>query len=279
MRKLSQLFGLLVLVSVMTACPKGDDPAVVPPVVDTTPEYQKAIDAKYKALGWDKDGHVPFNGSAPVKTTGGTGYVQYYAYGGGKSAIYYFAEKGAFGMNGSEMNTYDAAGQDNWAIVSSDPQSCGTGCGFNDVILKADKTEGIVILNYKLSGEIYTKYKAVKRWEGPLGIPSMNESNLTSNKGKYVMFTQGQIYYSSATGAQAFWGKIDKLYKAAGYDTGWLALPTTSCDVNLTEGKQYVRFQNGAIDGAACGNYYALGGLLRYQNGSTPPTGSVPPCY
>ena len=45
------------------------------------PTYQTAIDAKFKSLGWNTDGHAPFNGSGPIKTVSGKGYVQYYAFG------------------------------------------------------------------------------------------------------------------------------------------------------------------------------------------------------
>lgn len=275
MKKLFHLSSLLFTFLMMAAC--SDDNGVTPS--DESSDYQKTIDAKFIALGWDKDGHSPFNGSLPVKTAGGTGYVQYYALGSSKAAIYYFPGKGAFGMNTSEMNVYDASGQDKWALVVSDAKSCGSGCGYNDIVKTADNTEGVIILNTSVTGEIYKKYKALNRWEGPLGIPEISELDLGSKKGKYIKFTKGQIYYNTTTGAQAFWGKIQTLYEKAGYDQGWLGLPTTSCDLNVAEGKQYVRFQNGAIDGANCGNYYAVGGLLRYYNGTTPAGSSVPPCY
>ena len=276
MKKLFQLFSLLSFVMVMTAC-SGSHDDVTP--VDESSNFQKAIDTKFISLGWDKDGHTPFNGSLPVKTAGGTGYVQYYALGSAKAAIYYFPGKGAFAMNTSEMNFYDAAGQDKWALVVSDAKSCGSGCGYNDIVKTADNTEGVIILNTSVTGEIYKKYKALNRWEGPLGIPEINESDLGSKKGRYIKFTKGQIYYNTSTGAQAFWGKIQTLYEKAGYDQGWLGLPTTSCDMNVAEGKQYIRLQNGAIDGASCGNYYGSGGLLRYVNGTSPTNGAVPPCY
>lgn len=84
-----------------------------PTPVDTTPAYQKAITEKAAKLGWDKDGHSPYNGAAPVKTAAGKGWVQYYAYGDRKTAIYYFEDKGAFAMDTEEMKAYDNAGQDN----------------------------------------------------------------------------------------------------------------------------------------------------------------------
>ena len=245
---------------------------------ETTPEYQTAIDAKFKQLGWDKDGHAKFNGTGPVKTAAAKGYVQYYAYGNVKMAIYFYPGKGAFAMAGEETKAYDGAGQDQFAFVVSDPKPTSGGCGYNDLLL-VNGDEGMVMCNVMVYGQIYKKYKELKRWEGPLGLPTSSELDLSSKKGMYNTFEKGQIYWGANTGAHAFWGKIDKLYKSAGYDGGWLGLPTTSCDINVAEGKQYVRFQNGAIDGATCGNYYAVGGLLRYQNGTTPGSGQVPPCY
>jgi hypothetical protein len=165
MKKLLQFFSLLFIVPMMTACP-GNEKDIVP---DETDNYEKFINAKFTTVGWDKDGHSKFNGSLPVKTAGGTGYVQYYAIGSGKSAIYYFPGTGAFAVNEAEMNTYDAAGQDKWGIVVSDP--AGTtqeGCGYNVFQLSSDKSEAIITCNTKLEiksrifmDEICRHYKRV----------------------------------------------------------------------------------------------------------------------
>lgn len=268
-------FSLCALALMALKC--GDNATTDP--TPSVPAHQTAIDAKFKALGWNTDGHAAFNGTGPVKTSSGNGSVQYYAFGNNKSAIYYSPDKGAFGMNTVEMNAYEAAGQDKFAVVVSDPKPCGTGCGYNDILL-APGNEGIVLLDKLVYGEIYKKYKALNRWDGILGLPTTSELNLTSGKGRYNGFKGGQIYYSTATGSQAFWGKVEKLYGTTGWDTGWLGLPTESCDPAKKDANQSVAFQYGRIgvgSNGTCGNYYDKSGLSVLNTGQQ--TKGTPPCY
>lgn len=278
MKKLSRLLLALVLIS-MVSCHHDED-KVTP--VDTTADYQKAINAKFVSMGWDKDGHALFNGTGPVKTAGGTGYVQYYAFGARKTAIYYYPSKGASAMDTAEMISYDAAGQDKWALVVSDPKPCGSGCGYNEILTTTDNMDGVIILGLSVPGEFYKKYKALNLWDGPLGLPTtgvLDTPNKAVDKGTFVTFKNGTIWNTPAIGTQALWGKILKMWSAIDYERSWLGFPVASCDLNTAEGKQYVRFQKGAIDGASCGNYYSSGGILLYKTGATPTGGAVPPCY
>lgn len=283
MKTLNNLCGLLFLVFVMTGCFLFDKKKDV--VTPSGEDYQKIINDKYKALGWT-DG--PDNGGKAVQTVGKKGWVQYY--GSKNKAIYYYPSEGsysggAFGFYGYESKRYDEAGQETFAPLGR-PIGDGKLLSSSTAYSEFEKG-GMIGFGVMVYGEIYKKYKALGLWDGVLGYPVGEEVDLGSKKGRYQHFSKNglgkpytaQIYYSAATGAQAFWGKIDKLYSATGYDGGWLGLPTTSCDPNIAEGKQYVRFQNGAIDGANCGNYYGTGGLIRYQNGSSPTGGAVPPCY
>ena len=108
MKTLLKSFAIILMFMLTISCnlfkKKTEDIAPI----DTTPEYEKAIDAKFKALGWDKDGHTKYNGSGPVQTAAKKGFVQYYAFGDRKTAIYY-SDKGAFAMDTEEMKAYDAA--------------------------------------------------------------------------------------------------------------------------------------------------------------------------
>ncbi|MEO6686853.1 MAG: hypothetical protein ABIN24_12855, partial [Dyadobacter sp.] len=82
----------------------------------------------------------------------------------------------------AELKTYEAANQDKFAIITSDPKSCGTGCGYNDMITVADNAEGIILLDFIVSGDFYKKYKSLNRWEGVLGIPSANQYNWSTKE-------------------------------------------------------------------------------------------------
>jgi hypothetical protein len=276
MKNQIKLITILVLLGSLSACnKKAVDPS---PVVDTTPEYQKAIDAKFKAIGWAADGHVKFNNSNPVKTTASKGYVQYYAFGDRKTAIYY-SDKGAFAMDTEEMKAYDAAGQDNFGTVVSDPKATvAGGCGYNDIIT-LDGKEAIITCQNLVYGNVYAKYKELGRWNSPLGIPLSSEKNTPAAnpayaKGRYNDFKNGAIW-SFSTGTYGLWGRMMKLYAAQDWERGWLKLPTESCDPNKADNKQFVRYQGGNIDGADCGTYTKTNGVPVLVNGTV----GLPPCY
>jgi uncharacterized protein with LGFP repeats len=275
MKTLSKLFVFFILIALTTACKKKKE-EVAP--VETTPEYQTAIDAKFKAIGWATDGHSKFNNSNPVKTAGGKGYVQYYAFGSRKTAIYYFPSKGAFAMDTEEMTAYDNAGQDNWGLVVSDPKATKTGgCGYNDIIT-TDGKEAIITCQNLFYGNVYAKYKEVGRWDGPLGLPTASELPTPADNGRFGTFQNGVIWFFPATGTNAIWGKVLKLYNAIDYERSWLGKPIESCDPKKGDANQRVAFQNGAIgvgNTGTCGNYYDKSGLSVLQTGKI----GTPPCY
>ena len=266
----------------MTACPGSKETTDITPV-DTTPEYQKAIEAKYKAMGWDKDGHILSNGGIPTKTAGGKGYVQYYSFGDRKTAIYFYPDKGAFAIDTEEMKAYDAAGQDKFAILVSDPKSTiAGGCGYVD-LLKNDGTEAVITCQVIIHGDIYKKYKEVNRWNGPLGLPTSNivltAANVT-DKGTYMTFATGAIFSTPTTGAQALWGKAYKMWVAQDWERGWLKFPITSCDVAKADNLQSVDFQGGSVrTGPTCPAYLNRSNETVYVNGTRAANVGLIPCY
>lgn len=214
---------------------------------------EQAIKAKYHEMGWDKDGHKAIGSIQTTK--GGKGFVQYYSYENRKTAIYCFLGRGVFAMDTAEMNAYDAAGQDKFAFLASDPKPCGQGCGYHDMIMTNDNSQGVLVWDKWVYGEIYKKYKDLNRWNGPLGTPTTSELNLNGRtKGRYNAFANGQIYWTPKYGATAFWGKVMRMYEQTGWDNGWLGLPTQSCKPNSNS--QLVIFEHGSIDvGNGCDTY------------------------
>lgn len=280
MKTLANLFGLLFLIIVMTGCPGSKETTDVTPTGD---DYQKLIDAKFSALGWDKDGHARLNGSLPVKTAGGKGYVQYYAIGNGQSAIYYFPGKGAFGVNEVEMRAYDAVGQDKWGLIVSDPKGTVPGaCGHNDIVTN-DGAEGIITCQTIIHGSIYKKYKEANRWDGPLGLPTsgimLTPANAT-DKGTFITFKNGGIWSTPSTGTQAIWGKAHKMWAAQDWERGWLKFPITSCDLTKADNLQTVDFQGGLVrTGPTCPSYLNKNNETVYLNGTRAANVSSIPCY
>lgn len=269
------LIWALALCLSLSGCKKDNNDNTTVTPTPAKPDYQMAIDAKYVVMGWDKDGHSADNGGKAVQTKANKGWVQYYTFGNRKTAIYYFAGQGAYAMDTGEMTKYDALGQDTFGYVSSDPKPAGTGYGYNEIVHTAgdDNSAGIILGALTVYGEIYKKYLALNRWDGPLGYPTSDELDLSSKRGRFNAFTKGQIYWGASTGAQAFWGKVDQMYKQAGYDGGWLGLPKTSCDP--TKSDYVVLFEHGSIGvGSGC-NDYNNGGYYTDQNGKV----GGHPCY
>lgn len=282
--QISTYFILLILTVSVAGCKLFGGKKEDPTPVDTTPAYQKAIDAKYAQLGWDKDGHSKYNNTAPVKTTGGKGWVQYYAYGDRKTAIYYYEGKGAFAMDTEEMKAYDAAGQDNWGLVVSDPKATiSGGCGYNDIIT-LDGKEAIITCQNLVYGNVYAKYKEIGRWDSPLGLPTSSEldtppANPSYAKGRFNSFQNGAIWAFS-TGTYAIWGKTFEMYQKQDWERGWLKIPKESCDPKKADNLQTVNFQGGAIKtGPTCPAYFNTNNETVYQNGTKAANVSSIPCY
>jgi uncharacterized protein with LGFP repeats len=281
MKNQIKLIIVLSLFGTLSAC--NHDKKEDPTPVDTTPEYQKAIDAKFKSIGWATDGHAKFNNSNPVKTTGGKDWVQYYSFGDKKEAIYY-SDKGAFAVLALEMEAYDGAGQDNFGTIVSDPKPTLAGaCNYNDIITN-DGKEGIIYCKNIVKGEIYKKYKDFNRWDGPLGLPSSTEldtptSNPSNVKGKYNAFQKGTIWTFSK-GTYGLWGKALAMYAATDWERGWLGLPIESCDAGKADNLQSINFQNGSIkSGPSCPAYFNKINETVLKNGNYAVNVNAIPCY
>lgn len=214
----------------------------------------QAIAAKEESMGWNRDGHTK---SYNIRTAGRTGYVQYYSFAGRKTAIYHFPNRGTYAMDTAEMTAYDAAGQDKFAFVASDPKPCGSGCGYNDIIQVGNYLEGIIIGDKLVYGEIYKKYKALGRWNSVLGRPTSSEvpgQNNLPDKGRFSHFERGLITFTGNTGANAIWGKVLRMWEKTDWERGWLGFPTQSCNPNSSS--QVVVFERGSIDaGSGCDSY------------------------
>lgn len=267
------ILGFTTLVSGCFLFPKKDPEPVVS-------DYKKAIDAKYKQLAWSQ---LPDNGGEPFPTQGQKGWVLYY--GNRSRAIYYYPSTGAFGLMKAQLEKYDAIGQETFrnseghlGYPTSDSKSCGANCQYNDfqngILLTTPSNSSFLVY-----GDIYQKYKSLNLWDGILGLPTTDELDLTSKKGRYNGFAKGQIFYSTTTGAQAFWGGIQKLYGNTGFDTGWLGLPIESCDPAKGLYNQGIKFQNGRIilnESGSCGLYFNTTPLQVLNTGKS---GSPIPCY
>jgi uncharacterized protein with LGFP repeats len=75
-------------------------------------------------------------------------------------------------------------------------------------------------------GAIYTRWQAMGGAKGPLGLPMSPEAP-GAGSSRYVVFDNGAIYWSSASGAQTVTGAIYDAWATLGYESGPLGLPTS----------------------------------------------------
>lgn len=247
-------------------------------------DYQAAIDAKYNALGWPA---TPDNGDHAQPTMGGTGWVQYY---GNKSQAIYYVNGSAYGMLGDEMKKYDALKQDQFAILTSDakPSSAGSVAYYNEFKRVTDGSAGIVITSpnvgtFVVYGDIYKKYLALNRWDGVLGYPTSDEST-NKSQFRYNSFTKngsGGYIVAGPAGSQAIWGKTYKMWGNTSYETGWLGVPTSSCDPAKGDYGQLVQFQNGliTISNTGCGQYKRSNTIVPVNGNILSGVLTAIPCY
>jgi LGFP repeat len=253
-RNLPKILVFYLTITIFSACKEKNKS------IDPIEDFKVAINDKYqnelKIKGYLPEGEIKIT---PLEHA----HYQIYNKGGLKAAIYFFnkSRNGAFVIYDKEFAKYENLGQDKFAFITSDAKSCGIQCTTNDIELQ-DETLGLIANGQVVYGDILKKYKELSLWDGILGKPTTSEADLTTKRGRYNAFEKGQIYWSIATKAQAFWGKTQEMYAKTGYDTGWLGLPKSSLDpsLSLTKG-QFMDFENGKIGyNFECSSYYFFDG-------------------
>ena len=94
-------------------------------------------------------------------------------------------------------------------------------------------------------GAIYATYRAHRFERGALGLPRTAEFT-GAREARVQNFENGQIIWSSRTGAHAVYGSIASAYASLGWEGGPLGLPVTS-EFAGKNGARVNRFQNGII--------------------------------
>jgi uncharacterized protein with LGFP repeats len=94
-------------------------------------------------------------------------------------------------------------------------------------------------------GAIYARWQATGGMIGPLGGPTSPEAPGTAST-RYVIFSNGAIYWSPATGAQPVAGAIYDAWATLGYEHGPLGLPT-SAEIQAPEWIMQ-NFQHGTLN-------------------------------
>lgn len=100
---------------------------------------------------------------------------------------------------------------------------------------------------YATKGAILSRWGALGYENGTLGYPVGDEKCGLSGKGCYQSFQNGQVHWSSATGAAATWGAIRSAWRDSGYQDGPLGYPVSASEsCGLRAGGCYQTFQKNA---------------------------------
>lgn len=98
-----------------------------------------------------------------------------------------------------------------------------------------------------IAGEIYSKWVALRRENGPMGYPVTDVAHTFDNVGQFAHFEKGSIYWSPQTGAHEVRGDIRDLWKKMGWAKGELGYPITDQTNTLNLKGRYNHFQHGSI--------------------------------
>ncbi|PPB50774.1 lysozyme M1 [Arthrobacter pityocampae] len=115
------------------------------------------------------------------------------------------------------------------------------------------------------SGEIRAAYRAAGAENGVLGYPTGKETCGLKNGGCYQSYQNGEIVWSSATGARIVSaGPIRTAYRSAGAENGRLGYPLTHQTCGLKDGGCMQSFQGGEIYfSSTSGAQISRGGSIR----------------
>jgi len=105
---------------------------------------------------------------------------------------------------------------------------------------------------FEVHGQIRDEWKAVGWEAGILGYPITDETTTPDGIGRYNVFQNGSIYWTSATGAHEVHGAIRDKYKAEGWEAGELGYPTSD-EYAVSTGRRN-DFQHGSITWASATN-------------------------
>ncbi|OXM99724.1 LGFP repeat-containing protein [Bifidobacterium vansinderenii] len=107
-------------------------------------------------------------------------------------------------------------------------------------------------------GGILGEYASLKWEQGRLGFPTSDENSLRG--GASQVFQNGQIHWTSSTGAHATWGAIQGYWSDRGWENGWLGYPTG--DELSVKGGVSQTFQNGTVFWSSKTGAYGVKGAI-----------------
>jgi uncharacterized protein with LGFP repeats len=100
---------------------------------------------------------------------------------------------------------------------------------------------------YAIMGEIYPKWVALRRENGPMGYPAADVIYAFDKVGQFGHFDKGSIFWSPTTGAHEVRGDIRDLWKKLGWAQGALGYPLTDEISTPNRRGRFNHFERGSI--------------------------------
>ncbi|MDP9401763.1 MAG: hypothetical protein M3P85_00180 [Actinomycetota bacterium] len=100
---------------------------------------------------------------------------------------------------------------------------------------------------HEVHGAIFDRWRAAGGHGGELGFPLTDETTTPDTIGKFNHFEGGSIYWTKETGAHEVHGQIYAKWAELGWETGYLAYPTTDVTDTPDGRGSFSHFQGGSI--------------------------------
>ncbi|NAZ88554.1 LGFP repeat-containing protein, partial [Kineococcus indalonis] len=115
----------------------------------------------------------------------------------------------------------------------------------------------------RVGGDIGVKYDQLGGEGGLLGAPVTGEIRTPNERGAYVAFRRGSIYWSPWSGAHEVHGEIRNGWGRLGWENGSLRFPTSD-EITTPNGRgAYNTFEGGAIYFSPATGAHAVQGTIR----------------
>ena len=220
-----------------------------------------AVDQRYTALG----GPGSFLGetrTAELGTPDGRGRFTHYDGG----SIYWTSQTGAHAVGGEIRRTWERLGWERSPLGYPTTSETGTPDGvgrFNHF----QGSGGVGSIYWTPGTGAHGVWGDIRRtWAGlgyetsPLGYPTTSERRTPDGRGRYNHFRGrggvGSIYWSPATGANALWGEIRRVWERQGFERGTLGYPATSERAAAGGGGRYNDFVGRGTASAPAASVY-----------------------
>ncbi|PRY17242.1 hypothetical protein [Kineococcus rhizosphaerae] len=229
-------------------------------------EVHGAILAIYAALGWEA-GVLGYPTTDELRTPDGRGRFNHFE----RGSVYWTPQTGAQAVWGAireewkawgweagpvgypttgERATPDGRGRYNHFTGSTTAASTGAS------IYWTPQTGAHVVLDAVRDAWAYLGWET-----GRLGFPVTGQATTPNGRAVYNHFERGSIYSSPATGAHAVVGAVRDLWRAGGWETGPLGLPTT--DEAPVAGGSFENFEGGSVYVSPAGVAHTVSGPVR----------------